>query len=203
MGGHIFDSLFGSSQKAGHRLGVGAEADPLGLPAQRPFEPTSVAGRAQRGAAEAMDHFADDVMHNTSYNEADVQASPMPGRRITESLSGILTESNRTSEYLKVPAIPTNESENIRSIWQLKQNNFSTIFWVEVEGDPLNPLKADRSTVTKRLLGMLRDYCFGLVPFKNWVRLVRRSPRHPSAVHAASPPASPTRPTAAVRAPLP
>ena len=129
-----------------------------------------------------MDHFADDVMHQTSYNETDLQASPMPGRRLTDSLSGIINGSDRPSDnYQKVPAIPTNESETIRSIWQRKQNNLNTIFWVEIEGDPLNPVRAGKTTVMKRLCGMLRDYCKGLVPFKNWFVLVRRGPRRPAA----------------------
>jgi len=119
-----------------------------------------------------MDHFADDVMHATSYAAEDpVGSSPLPGRL---HLSGILTSSSKSdaADPVKVPAIPTNESETIRSIWQRKQNNLNTVFWVEIEGDPLNPVRAERLTVAKRLTLMLRDYCVGLCPARSWLNML-------------------------------
>ncbi|KAL3916060.1 MAG: hypothetical protein SGPRY_006980 [Prymnesium sp.] len=109
-----------------------------------------------------MDHFADDVMQKTSYN-ADSSR--------TQKSNSINDAELATS---KVPALSTQDSEIIRSLWQRKQNNMSTILWLEIEGDPMNPVKAGKSTVLKRLAKMFAQYWIGLFPCGNWFRLLNK-----------------------------
>jgi hypothetical protein len=122
-----------------------------------------------------MNHFAEEVLQHTSYADEKRLGSPGQGRDgRSASLYAMATMNDlRESDSVKVPSLSTQESEKIRSVWQRKQNNLNTIFWLEIDGDPLNPVRADRKTVAQRCLSLARDYCTDLVPTKRWCSLVR------------------------------
>lgn len=123
-----------------------------------------------------MNHFAEEVLQHTSYADEKRLGSPGQGRDgRSASLYAMATMNDlRESDSVKVPSLSTQESEKIRSVWQRKQNNLNTIFWLEIDGDPLNPVRADRKTVAQRCLSLARDYCTDLVPTKRWCSLLNK-----------------------------